>query len=152
VVNAIRVLVVDDSSQFRQYLANLLAAIQGVEVVGTGADGFDALECAERLRPDVVMIDIQMPVLDGLEATRRLRRAASTSKILVMTCYDGAEYRAAARAAGADAFALKSRITSGLEHTLHVLTGRILSAPGCKPVRGFDSWGNPLSYDLIACR
>ena len=120
----IRVLVVDDSRMFRQHLVDLLEAIEGVEVVGTGADGLDALQHTERLQPHVVMIDIQMPVLNGLEATRRLKRAASSAKILVMTCDEGDEYEAAARAAGADGFVKKTDINIGLERRLELLAGR----------------------------
>ena len=137
--DAIRVLVIDDSARFREHLTTLLTAIEGVEVVGTGTNGFEALTHTERLDPHVVIIDIQMPALDGLEATRRLRRAGASAKIMVMTCHEDDDYRVAAHAAGADAFAIKSRITLGLARTLQVLTGRVgpeeraLAEPGREP-------------------
>ena len=84
---AIRVLVADDQRVVREGLGTLLGLLAGVEVVGTAADGDEALALAIRLRPDVVLMDLRMPHCDGVEATRRLRDHDASIKVLVLTTY-----------------------------------------------------------------
>lgn len=84
---AIRVLVADDQRVVREGLATLLGLLAGVEVVGTAADGNEALALAIQLRPDVVLMDLRMPHCDGVEATRRLREHNASIKVLVLTTY-----------------------------------------------------------------
>jgi DNA-binding NarL/FixJ family response regulator len=83
----IRVLVADDQRVVREGLATLLGLLAGVEVVGTAADGNQALALAAELRPDVVLMDLRMPRCDGVEATRRLREQDASVKVLVLTTY-----------------------------------------------------------------
>jgi DNA-binding NarL/FixJ family response regulator len=83
----IRVLVADDQRVVREGLATLLGLLTGVEVVGTAADGDQALALATELRPDVVLMDLRMPHCDGVEATRRLRERDAGIKVLVLTTY-----------------------------------------------------------------
>jgi DNA-binding NarL/FixJ family response regulator len=84
---AIRVLVADDQRVVREGLATLLGLLAGVEVVGTAADGDEALALAIQLRPDVVLMDLRMPHCDGVEATRRLREHDAGINVLVLTTY-----------------------------------------------------------------
>ena len=84
---SIRVLVADDQRVVREGLGTLLGLLAGVEVVGTAADGDEALALAIRLRPDVVLMDLRMPHCDGVEATRRLREHDASIKVLVLTTY-----------------------------------------------------------------
>ena len=84
---AIRVLVADDQRVVREGLATLLGLLAGVEVVGTAADGDEALALAIQLRPDVVLMDLRMPRCDGIEATRRLRGHDAGIRVLVLTTY-----------------------------------------------------------------
>jgi DNA-binding NarL/FixJ family response regulator len=84
---AIRVLVADDQRVVREGLGTLLGLLAGIEVVGTAADGDEALALAIRLRPDVVLMDLRMPHCDGVEATRRLRDHDASIKVLVLTTY-----------------------------------------------------------------
>jgi DNA-binding NarL/FixJ family response regulator len=84
---AIRVLVADDQRVVREGLSTLLGLLAGVEVVGTAADGDQALALAVQLRPDVVLMDLRMPHCDGVEATRRLREYDANIKVLVLTTY-----------------------------------------------------------------
>ena len=84
---AIRVLVADDQRVVREGLATLLGLLAGIEVVGTAADGDEALALAIRLRPDVVLMDLRMPHCDGVEATRRLREHDAGINVLVLTTY-----------------------------------------------------------------
>ncbi|TMF08234.1 MAG: response regulator transcription factor, partial [Chloroflexi bacterium] len=83
-----RVLIVDDQTLFRSGLAKLLAEDPRVEVVGQGVDGLDALKQVAVLKPDVVMMDIKMPNLDGIEATRRIVAEYPGVRILVLTSFD----------------------------------------------------------------
>ncbi len=84
---SIRVLVADDQRVVREGLGTLLGLLAGVEVVGTAADGDEALALAIQLRPDVVLMDLRMPHCDGVEATRRLREHDANIKVLVLTTY-----------------------------------------------------------------
>jgi DNA-binding NarL/FixJ family response regulator len=84
---AIRVLVADDQRVVREGLATLLGLLAGVKVVGTAADGNEALALAIRLRPDIVLMDLRMPHCDGVEATRRLREHDAGISVLVLTTY-----------------------------------------------------------------
>ena len=83
----IRVLVADDQRVVREGLSRLLGLLTGIKVVGTAADGDEALALAIRLRPDVVLMDLRMPRCDGIEATRRLREHDASIKVLVLTTY-----------------------------------------------------------------
>jgi DNA-binding NarL/FixJ family response regulator len=87
VTGPIRVLVADDQRVVREGLGTLLGLITGIEVVGTAADGNEALALAIQLRPDVVLMDLRMPRCDGIEATRRLREHDAGIKVLVLTTY-----------------------------------------------------------------
>jgi DNA-binding NarL/FixJ family response regulator len=102
----IRVVVVDDQELMRVGLRMVLGAQEDIDVVGEAGDGAQAIELAERLRPDVVLMDVRMPVLDGVEATKRIV-AAGTARVLVMTTFDLDEYVYAALQGGASGFLLK---------------------------------------------
>ena len=83
----IRVLAADDQRVVREGIALILSLLPGVEVVGTAADGAEALALVPELRPDVVLMDLRMPVVDGVEATRRLRTEHPSVKVIVLTTY-----------------------------------------------------------------
>ncbi|MEV4143243.1 response regulator transcription factor [Amycolatopsis sp. NPDC049691] len=102
----IRVVVVDDQELMRVGFRMVLGAQADIDVVGEAADGAQAIELASRLRPDVVLMDVRMPVLDGVEATKRIV-AAGTARVLVMTTFDLDEYVYAALQGGASGFLLK---------------------------------------------
>jgi DNA-binding NarL/FixJ family response regulator len=87
VTGPIRVVLADDQRVVREGLGTLLGLIGGIEVVGTAADGNEALALALKLRPDVVLMDLRMPRCDGIEATRRLREHDAGIKVLVLTTY-----------------------------------------------------------------
>ncbi|MER7013047.1 response regulator transcription factor [Saccharopolyspora sp. NPDC000359] len=101
-----RVLLVDDQELMRMGFRMVLDAQEDLEVVGEAGNGEHAVELAEELRPDVVLMDVRMPVLDGVEATRRIV-AADAAKVLVMTTFDLDEYALSALRSGASGFLLK---------------------------------------------
>ncbi len=103
----IRVLVVDDHAILRDGIRSLLERQPGIEVAGEAANGLEALQQAALLMPDVVLMDIAMPVMDGLEATRRLRDAYPGIKVLILTQHDSREYVAPLLQAGAAGYVLK---------------------------------------------
>jgi len=100
--SSLRILIVDDQPRARQSLRALLAARFQVDQVHEAGNGAQALACVEAYCPDVVFMDARMPELDGIEATRMIRRASPQVKVIVLSMYP--EYRAPALAAGADAF------------------------------------------------
>jgi DNA-binding NarL/FixJ family response regulator len=106
-MSAVRVLVVDDQALFREALATLLGARPEVEVVGEAGNGHQALERAAALQPDVVLMDLHMPVLDGIAATRRLTVEQPGVRVLALTTFDDDEDVFAALRAGALGYLLK---------------------------------------------
>lgn len=106
-MSAIRILLVDDQSLFREGLHTLLSVQAGFEVVGEAANGEEALRIAVTLRPDVVLMDVRMPLLDGVSATKRLRSILPDCHVLVLTTFDDDEYVFEALRAGAIGYLLK---------------------------------------------
>ncbi|MEU7785329.1 response regulator transcription factor [Amycolatopsis sp. NPDC049159] len=103
----VRVLLVDDQALFREALGTLLATHDGIDVVGEAGNGEEALSQAAALTPDVVLMDLRMPVLDGVGATRRLRRAHPAVQVIALTTFDDDEDVFAALRAGAVGYLLK---------------------------------------------
>lgn len=103
----IRILLVDDQALFREGLRTLLSMQADLEVVGEAGDGEQALREAARLRPDVVLMDLRMPVLDGVAATRRLQAVQPTCRVIVLTTFDDDEYVFEGLRAGAIGYLLK---------------------------------------------
>jgi DNA-binding NarL/FixJ family response regulator len=128
----VRVLIVDDQALMRTGFRMILEAEDGVEVVGEAADGHAAIDRAVELGPDVVLMDIRMPHLDGVEATRRLteRTGHDGPRVLILTTFDADEYVYAALRAGASGFLLKDAPPEELIRGIEVLAaGDALLAP-----------------------
>jgi DNA-binding NarL/FixJ family response regulator len=128
----IRVLIVDDQPLLRAGFRMILESEPDLEVVGEAADGEEAVSSARRLRPDVVLMDIRMPRLDGVEATRRLAgpRADDPIKVLMLTTFDLDEYVVEAIRAGASGFLLKDVPPEDLIEAIRVIAdGKALLAP-----------------------
>ena len=106
-MSRIRVLLVDDQALFREGLRTLLSVQPDLEVVGEAANGEEAIQQAIRLQPAVVLMDLQMPVLDGVAATRRLRAEMPGSRVIVLTTFDDDEYVFEGLRAGAVGYLLK---------------------------------------------
>jgi len=127
----IRCLIADDQAMVREGFSALLGAQDGIRVCGQAADGAQAVREAQRLRPDVVLMDVRMPVMDGLAATRELLRSGtSESRVLVLTTFDLDEYVYEALRAGASGFMLKDAPATELVHAVRVVAaGEALLAP-----------------------
>jgi DNA-binding NarL/FixJ family response regulator len=117
----IRVLIADDQRVVREGLTMIVGLIDGVEVVGTAGDGFEAVECAERERPDVVLMDLRMPGMDGAEATRRIRAALPATQVLVLTTYADDESLFPALDAGARGYLTKDADAEEIERAIRAL-------------------------------
>ena len=114
VEHAIRVLIVDDHRLFAEALEAILSAESRIEVVGRARNGAEALEMVLDLDPDVVLMDISMPVMDGVEATRRIREARPEACVLMLTGSNAAADVDRSRDAGAAGYVTKDRIASEL--------------------------------------
>ncbi|HEY2879040.1 response regulator transcription factor [Nocardioides sp.] len=124
------IVIADDQLLLRAGFRKLLDGEDGLDVVGDAADGQEALQLVERLRPNVVLMDIRMPVLDGIEATRRISQRFPETAVLVLTTYDLDEYVFAALDAGASGFLLKDCPPDELTSAIHVVArGDALIAP-----------------------
>jgi DNA-binding NarL/FixJ family response regulator len=116
--SAIRVLLVDDHALFRKGVAALLAAERDFELVGEASDGAQALEMARELMPDVILMDISMPGMDGLEATRRIKAEIPYVRIVILTVSDSDRALVEAVKSGAQGYLLKTVEPRALLHTL----------------------------------
>jgi DNA-binding NarL/FixJ family response regulator len=126
----IRVLIADDQALVRGGFRMILDAQKDIEVVGEAGDGHEALERAREVRPDIVLMDIRMPELDGLEATRRLLAGDGGPRVLILTTFDADEYVYEAMKAGASGFLLKDVRPEQLAEAVRVVAaGDALLAP-----------------------
>jgi DNA-binding NarL/FixJ family response regulator len=126
----IRVLVADDQALMRGGFRMILDAQDDLEVVGEAIDGADAVRQYDQLRPDVVVMDVRMPTMDGIEATRRLTAGEHPARVLILTTFDLDEYVYEALRAGASGFLLKDRPPEELVAAVRVVAaGEALLAP-----------------------
>ena len=131
--SVIRCLIADDQAMVREGFAAMLAAEPGIMIAGQAIDGADAVRQARRVDPDVVLMDVRMPVMDGLEAARQILTAAAgpgRPRVLMLTTFDLDEYIYDALRAGASGFVLKDATTAELIHAVKVVAaGDALLAP-----------------------
>jgi DNA-binding NarL/FixJ family response regulator len=128
----LRVVVADDQALVRAGFRGIVAATPGFSVVGEASTGADAVDEARRTQPDVVLMDVRMPVMDGIEATRRITGSAATAgvRVLILTTFDLDEYVYSALRAGASGFLLKSTMPGELLTAIRVIAaGDALLAP-----------------------
>jgi DNA-binding NarL/FixJ family response regulator len=126
----ITVLLVDDQPLLRMGFRLILEGEDDLRIVGEASDGADAVRQARELNPDVVLMDVRMPVLDGIEATRAITDSGSCSRIIILTTFDVDEYAFAGLQAGASAFLLKDAAPSELIHAVRVVAcGDAVVAP-----------------------
>ncbi|WP_282848507.1 response regulator [Microbacterium oxydans] len=119
----IRVLIVDDHELIRRGMRMVLDAEDDMKVVGEAASGAEAVHMAGDLRPDVILMDIRMPEMDGIEATRRIVRGTPSSRVLVLTTFDLDEYAFGSLRAGASGFLLKNTPPAQLTAAIRAIAG-----------------------------
>lgn len=126
-----RILIVDDHEIFRRGLRSLLESRPEFEILGEAGDGLQAIEKAVELRPDVIVMDVSMPQLDGLQATRQIRKKLPQTKILILSQHDTSHMLAAALEAGANGYVTKSQVSRCLLSALDAVSnGRSFSWNG----------------------
>jgi two-component system, NarL family, response regulator NreC len=130
----IRVVLADDHTLVRQGLKSLLER-EGIQVVGEAQDGQEVLQLAAKHSPDVAVIDISMPILNGLDAARELKRSAPKTKTILLTRHDEDEYLIEALRAGVKGYVLKNQAASDLVHAIQVVCrGQVYLSPGMSSV------------------
>lgn len=126
----IRIVLVDDQPLLRMGFRLILEGEDGLEVVGEASDGAEAVEQVRILEPDVVLMDVRMPVLDGIEATRAISTSGSNARVIILTTFDLDEYAFAGLQAGASAFLLKDVAPAELTQAVRVVaSGDAVVAP-----------------------
>jgi DNA-binding NarL/FixJ family response regulator len=113
-----KLLIVDDVPQVRKELRALLSLVGEVEVVGEAGNGLEAIRLAETLKPDVILMDLEMPVLDGYEATQQIKASQPHCKVIALTVHDYEVARENATQAGVDAFVVKGAPVETIIHLL----------------------------------
>ncbi len=119
----IRVLIVDDVERVRQDLCTYLTLIRDIRIIAEVSNGLDAIHLAETLRPQVILMDLEMPVLDGYEATRQIKASQPSCRIIALTIHDGEAEREMAHQAGADDFIVKGPSLEGLIKSICISKG-----------------------------
>jgi DNA-binding NarL/FixJ family response regulator len=126
----ITVLLVDDQPLLRMGFRLILEGEEDLRIAGEASDGAEAVKLAKELQPDVVLMDVRMPVLDGIEATRAITAAGSSARVIILTTFDVDEYAFAGLQAGASAFLLKDAAPQDLIHAVRVVaSGDAVVAP-----------------------
>jgi len=127
-VSLIRTMVVDDSPRFLRTICSFLLQYQSVDVVATASGAMEALRAVDRLKPDLVLLDFRMPLVNGLEATAQIRRRSPATNVVIITGYDSAELREASIESGALAFIPKLYVSRELPHLLNKIAASLGSA------------------------
>jgi DNA-binding NarL/FixJ family response regulator len=109
-----KVLIVDDDMRFRRFVKELFSSEEDLQIIGEAADGQGAILMAKELEPDLVLMDITMPRMNGLDATRRLKKIMPELVVIILTIHDLDQYREAALASGASAYVLKKTMMEEL--------------------------------------
>ena len=140
----LRILVADDHELVRRGILGLLRAQRGWKVAGEAANGREAVEKAKKLRPDVIILDLGMPIIDGLEATRQIREAAPDTRILILTMHESNQMVRRVLEAGARGYVLKSDLAGHLVKAVNgVSKGKFYLTPKVSEIvlEGFLSTG-----------
>jgi DNA-binding NarL/FixJ family response regulator len=135
-MSSVRILVVDDFEAFRRFVRAALGKRPELQIVGEVSDGFEAVQKVEELRPDLVLLDIGLPTLNGIEAARRMSKLAPESKVIFLTQENDSDVVKAALSNGAKGYILKSDAESELVEAIEaVLRGGYFLSSGTKEAR-----------------
>jgi two-component system nitrate/nitrite response regulator NarL len=127
----LRILLAEDYAPVRKGIARLLATLEGVEVCGEACNGQEAVDLATKLNPDLIILDVTMPVLDGLSAAKKIRNVMPNLPILILSMHDGREMIRTAREVGAHGFVSKGEVGGGLRKAVTaVLQGKTVFPDG----------------------
>ncbi|MFZ5986154.1 MAG: response regulator [Bacillota bacterium] len=118
-----KVLIVDDDALIRDGLKILLEFEEDIEVVGAVANGYDAVKMCEKAQPDIVLMDIRMPVMDGVQATKQIKQQYKDIKVLMLTTFKDAEYIRSAVKCGAEGYILKSKPSESIIESIRAVYG-----------------------------
>jgi two-component system response regulator NreC len=133
--HSIRVLLADDHRMMREGIRALLERQPGIRVIGEASDGREAVRLAMQLRPDVVVMDVSMPMLNGFEATRQIRRDCPDTRVLVLTVHESEEYVARLLAAGASGYIVKKAAVDDLSNAIRTVhSGEVFLYPSIAKV------------------
>lgn len=143
----VRVLVVDDQRLMRDGIASLLEMQEAIEVVGTASNGQEALEQAVSLSPDVILMDVRMPVMDGIVATGQIRRQLPACRILMLTTFDDEEYVIDALRAGASGYLLKDLPAPDLASAVQAVYKGIYQLDPAVASKVIASFSQPQAFD-----
>jgi DNA-binding NarL/FixJ family response regulator len=122
-MHRIKVLIVDDHAMLRDGIRVLLGVHDDIQIVGEASDGYEAINKALKFAPDIILMDLAMPRMDGLEATRRIKRKIPTAKVLVLTQYEDKQVVQSAVRAGVSGYIPKKALSSELLTAIHVVHG-----------------------------
>jgi DNA-binding NarL/FixJ family response regulator len=126
-----RIVIAEDHTILREGLRSLLSSHSDFEIVGEAQDGREAIRCVEKMKPNLILTDLSMPRMNGMEAIREIRKQSPETKILVLTVHKTEEYILATLQAGADGYLLKESTHAELLAAVrHVLSGRHYISPG----------------------
>lgn len=117
-MNPTRVLIVDDVEQVRSDLRTALTLTGNIEIIGEAANGMEAVRLAESLKPDVILMDLEMPVMDGYEATRKIKSLYPSCRVVTLTVHDYESARVKAQESGVDAFLVKGAPVKSIVQTV----------------------------------
>ncbi len=120
-MRTIRILLVDDNASFLEAAARFLASDKKIEIVGQLSSGLEAIDQLHRFRPDLIIMDLAMSTINGLEATRSIKAKPNAPRVIILTLHDNPEYRSASQAALADGFVAKSEFGVQLIPLIHSL-------------------------------
>ncbi len=128
-MQSLRILLVDDNQAFLDLAARELATDARVQIVGRAQSAEDALVQVQRARPDLVLLDIALPRMNGLEATRQIKAGLGPPRVVLVTIHDSPDYRAAGMAAGADGFIPKEEFDTQISPLIETLFGDLPQPP-----------------------